>query len=156
MITFLLIWLILAIALGFMVAPVIAKRTRVCVPDGVTGIIAWTPGQVDGLPESHNQQLLSALYAMRGEHFGYRRGDYVGMHIPADALIEAHFTMIPGGQMVEFWGSKSEPEHIWIYWYPNDSIFTVKRPSGNYFGKHPCNDLKVTRRDAERIYGMVK
>lgn len=156
MLTFLLIWLVLAIVVGFVVAPVIAKRTRVCVPGEVTGIIAWIPGNEYGSPEVGNQQLLSALYAMRGEHFGYVRGDYVGMYIPADALIEAHFTMIPSGQMVEFWGSQSEPEFIWIYWYPNDAVFTVVRPSGNYFGKHPCNDLKVTRRDAERIYGMVK
>lgn len=156
MITALLIWLVLAIALGLIVAPIIAKNIRVCVPGEVTGIIAWIPGQIDGLPEKSNQQLLTALYSMRGPHFGYIRGDYVGMHIPADAKIEAQFTMLPGRQRIEFLSSESNPDELWIYWYPNDCVFTVHRPSGDYYGKHPCNDLKVSRREAEAIYRLVK
>lgn len=145
-------YLLLAIGPGRVLA-----LTRVCIPPEVDGLIATIPGQPDGIPQAHNGTLVSALYRMRGPHFGFRRGDYVGMDIPVDAQVEAKFWMLPGHQFIEFWGSPSQPKYVWIYWYPDHAVFTVYTPvSGAHFGKHPCNDLRVARAAAEAVYNLVQ
>ncbi len=105
------LWLLVSVVLAFALAPRIARATepkRVC-QQPTRAVIAWLPGEDVGIP-IEGDVLSRALYAMRGPHFGYKRGDYVGMDIPADWRIEAKFSILPGRQWVWFTSAPSKRE----------------------------------------------
>lgn len=153
MLTLLLVWCALAIAAALYVGPV--RAARLCRAP-ITDVVAWIPGQDDGVPQDGNLQLIGALTNITGSHFGFKRGDYVGMDIPADNRVEAKFWLLPHRQSIWFMGSATEPDKVWVYRFPNDAVFTVHRPSGDYYGIHPCEDYVITRQQAEAIYRMVR
>ena len=157
MLTFVLIWFVAALIVGLLIWPRIAFAApeRICRAP-VTDVIYWRDG-ADGIPQPGNLKLIGALERLSGPHFGYKRGDYVGMDIPADWHLEAVFSLLPGRQWIWFMNSPSTPGKIWVYRFPNDPVYTVHTPiTGDHWGIHPCDDMVITRAQADAVYAEVK